>query len=205
MTFGEYLKSKYGTNEAVYIEEIEFENYSRPWVFKELRKLVERGEIRRFDTGIYYFPVKMPWGDSLLDPRKIVTRRFLSDGNNVYGYVAGLSLLNQSGLSTQVPGFLELVTNKETTRVRNIMIGKQRVRARRSRTTITKDNVLTLQFLDLMNTITPKIMDDTERYMLNKYIKASGITRESVSKYAGLFPAKAMRNMVESGAVYELA
>jgi hypothetical protein len=204
MTFSEYLKAQYGIGEPIYVKQIQFEGYSRPWIFKELKKLVAGSELKRFDTGIYYFPRKMSYGEASLNPRKVVERRFLSDGNDVYGYVAGISLLNLAGLTTQVPNLIELVTNNETTRVRDIQIGKQRVRARRSRTTVTKNNANTLQFLDLMNVITPSNLDETERYMLSKYIKSSGVTRDSVTQYAGYFPAGAMRNMIESGAVYEI-
>jgi hypothetical protein len=204
MTLGEYLKDKYGYNEPIYIDDIRFKDYSRSWLFKELKKLVDNNDIKRFDKGIYYFPVKMFFGDSFLDPRKVVERRFISDGNDVYGYVAGASLLNLAGLSTQVPNLIELVTNNETTRIREITIGTQKVRARRSRTTITKENVNTLQFLDLMNSVTPAAMDETEQFMLRKYTKDSGVTRNAVTQYAGIFPARAMKNMVESGIVYEL-
>ena len=205
MIFLEYLKSKFGINEPIFLDDIEFKSYSRPWIFKELKGLVENGEIKRFDSGVYYIPKKMPWGDSSLNANKIVERRFLTDGDDIYGYIAGASLLNKTGLSAQAPNLLELATNKESTRVRDIYIGNQRVRARRSRTTVTKDNVKILQFLDLMNSISPSFMDDTERYMLSKYIKACGVTRNDISQYAGFFPAKTMKNMMESGAVYELA
>jgi hypothetical protein len=104
-----------------------------------------------------------------------------------------------------VPNLIELVTNNESTRVRDIYVGNQRVRARRSRTTVTKDNAKVLQFLDLMNVITPTAMDETQQYMLAKYINNSGVTRNEVSRYIGIFPVKAMKNMVESGAAYELA
>jgi len=204
MTFGEYLKDKYGYNEPIYINEISFKNYSRPWIFNELKKLVAVGDIKRFAAGIYYFPVKMFFGDSFLNPRKVVERRFLSDGDDVYGYIAGVSLLNLTGLSTQVPNLIELVTNNETTRVRDINIGVQKVRARRSRTTVTKENVNTLQFLDLMNSVTLASMDETERFMLRKYAKDSGVTRNAVTQYTGIFPARAMKNMIESGIAYEL-
>ena len=205
MTLGEYLKDKFGYNEPIYIDEIRFKGYSRPWIFNELKKLIESGEIKRFDTGIYYFPIKMFFGDSFLDPRKVVERRFISNGDDVYGYIAGLSLLNLTGLSTQAPNLIELVTNNETTRVRDINVGPQRVRARRSRTNVNKENVTALQFLDLMNSITPAAMDETEKLMLRKYTKDSSITRNTVTQYAGLFPAKAMKNMIESGIAYELA
>jgi len=205
MGFGEYLKEKYGCNEPIYVEEIQYKSYSRPWIFKELKKLVDSGELKRFSSGVYYFPTKMFFGNSVLDPRKVVQKRFLGNDGEVYGYVAGLSLLNQAGLSTQVPNLLELVTNNESTRVRDIMVGFQRVRARRSRTTVTKENANALQFLDLMNSITPGNMDDVERFMLRKFVKDSGVKREDIMKYAGLFPARAMKNMMESGVAYDLA
>jgi len=199
------LTTRVGENEPIYVEDIQFLNYSRPWIFGELKKLMANGKINRFDTGIYYFPAKMFYGDGALSPFKVIQRRFLSDGDNVYGYLSGISLLNQSGLSAQVPNILELVTNNESTRVRDIQVGNQRVRARRSRTTITKENVKALQFLDLMSVITPSSMDETERFMLCRYIIASGVAREDVSRYAGCFPARTMKNMMESGAVYDLA
>ena len=205
MNLGDFLKDKYGCNEPIYVEDIQYKYYSRPWIFKELKKLVDSGEIKRFDTGIYYFPIKMFFGDSFLDPRKVVERRFLSNGDDVYGYIAGVSLLNMTGLSTQVPNLIELVTNNETTRVRNINIGSQRVRARRSRIIVTKENVNALQFLDLIKTVTPAVMDETEKFMLRKYVKDSGVTRNALMQYVGFFPAKAMKNMIESGVVYELA
>ena len=205
MSLNTFLKDTYGIGEPIYVSEIQFENYSRQWIFKELKKIVDKGELKRFDTGIYYFPKKMFFGDSYLNPRKVVERRFLSNGDEVYGYLAGLSLLNQAGLSTQVPNLIELVTNNESTRVRDINVGKQHVRARRSRTTVTKENAKALQFLDLMNIITPSAMDETERFMLIKFIKSSGVTRETISRYAEYFPARAMKNMIESGAAYDLA
>ena len=205
MGFCEYLKEKYGCNEPIYVEEIQYEGYSRPWIFKELKKLVDSGELKRFSNGVYYFPTKMFFGDSLLNPRKVVQKRFLGNDGEVYGYIAGLSLLNQAGLSTQVPNMLELVTNNESTRVRDINVGPQRVRARRARTTITKQNANALQLLDLMSSITPGSMDDLERSMLLKFIEDSGVTREDIVKYAGLFPARAMKNMMESGVAYDLA
>jgi len=205
MTLNSYLLDRYGYNEPIYSADIRFEDYSRPWVFKELKKLVDNGYIKRFDTGIYYFPKKMPWGESMLNPRKVIEQRFLSNGNDIYGYIAGISLLNQAGLSTQVPNLIELVTNNESTRVRNVMIGSQCVRARRSRTPVTKDNVKILQFLDLMNSIKPAEIDETERLMLSKYVEASKVTRTLVAKYAVFFPAKATKNMLESGVIYEIA
>jgi len=56
-----------------------------------------------------------------------------------------------------------------------------------------------------MNSITPSAMDETEKLMLSKYTAASNVTKASVSEYSRFFPAKAVRNMLESGVIYELA
>jgi len=211
MKFNDYLKEKFGINEPIYIEDVSFGNYSRTWIFTELKRLVEVGELKRFDRGIYYFPKESSWreGYALLNSDKVVERRFITDGNEIYGYVAGLSLWNKSGLSTQVPNLLEISTNNESTRVRDVNIGNQRVRARRSRTTITKENVRTLQLLDLMNVMqSAEEMDEVERFMLSKFVKKAkdaGVTKESVTEYSKFFPAAAIKNMFESGVIYELA
>jgi len=205
MGFKEYLINKFGYNEPINVGDIRYENYSRPWIFMKLKDMVDKDEIKRFDTGIYYIPEKMPWGDSILNAMKVIEQRFISNGEEIYGYIAGLSLLNKAGLTTQMPNTIEIVTNNESTRVRNVKVGNQRVRARRARTEVSKENVGTLQFLDLMNMITPSTVDETERLMLSKYIENTDVTKDSVLLYAGMFPAKAMRNMVECGAIYELA
>ena len=186
------------------MNELSFENYSRPWIFKELKKLVDTGALKRFDVGIYYLPKKMPWGDSFPDSYKVVEKRFLSDANKTYGYVSGLTLLNKSGLTTQMPNMVELVTNNETTRVRDLKVGGVKVRARRARTIITNENVNTLQFLDLMNAMSIKSLGEDEKFMLNRFVRDSGVTLNSVTKYASLYPAQAMKNMIESGVINEI-
>ena len=200
----EYLANKYGYNEPILLNEIKFENYSRPWLFKELKRLVDNGELNRFDSGIYYLPRKMPWGVSFPDSYTVVKKRFLSDGSKTYGYVAGLTLLNKAGLSTQMSNLVELVTNKETTRVRDLKVGGVKVRARRARTIITNENVKTLQFLDLMNSISLKSVGNDERVVLSHFAKDSGVTLKDVTKYAALYPAKAMKNLIESGVIREI-
>jgi hypothetical protein len=146
----------------------------------------------------------MFFGDSLLDPAKVVRKRFLENGNDVYGYIAGATLANIAGISTQVPNLIELVTNNETTRVRDIKVGPQKVRARRARTPITKENFKPLQLLDLMSGIIPANLDETELFMLKKFVRSLGVSKNQVLQYVGYFPAKAARNVNESGVLYEL-
>lgn len=60
---------------------------------------------------------------------------------------------NQLRLTTQVSNVIEFCTNKDTTCVRNVYIGKQKVSLRRARTKITAANVDVLSFLELMDVV----------------------------------------------------
>ena len=62
MTLYDALLEKYGYNEPILTGEIQFKNYSRSWIYKELNRLCEAGEIKRFEKGIYYIPKKSPLG-----------------------------------------------------------------------------------------------------------------------------------------------
>ena len=45
MSFRDDLKEKYGCNEPIYVDEIQYQGYSRSWIFTELKKLVDSGEL----------------------------------------------------------------------------------------------------------------------------------------------------------------
>jgi hypothetical protein len=205
MTFLEYLENKFGAGEPIYVDEIKFENYSHAWVLKKLKKLVDNYELYRFDRGIYYiYSSKYK-----LDTDKIIERRFITDGDDVYGYVTGKSLLYRVGLLSEDPEYFEVATNNETTRVRYVAIGSRYMIARKSRTDITPENARTLQLYDLMNVMKPFAeMNQAERDLIYKFAreaKAAGVSRETISQYAGLFPKAALANLIESGVIYEFA
>lgn len=205
MTFYEYLADTFGYNEPIFFDEIKFEEYSRAWIFNALKKLMSQGEIKRFDMGIYYIPVKMPFGDTVLSSRKVVERRFISSGDDVYGYLSGLSLMNRAGLTTQMPNILEIVSNNESTRVRNVRVGRQRVKIRRSRTQVSRENVAALRLLDLVNYIDISSLNEEEQFMLKKFVRDSGATQQEVIMYSAVFPSVVAKKMLESGILNELA
>ena len=59
-----------------------------------------------------------------------------------------------------MPNVLEIYTNNESSKVREITVGSQRVVLRRARVEINTDNAPTLAFLELMNDITTTMLDD---------------------------------------------
>lgn len=199
------LLEQYGYNEPIFTQEIVYKNYSRPWLYKELNRLCEQGLLVRFDKGIYYIPKQTPLGPSLLDPRKVVRKKYVQDGESTIGYYAGNTLLNLMNLSTQMPNSIEVYTNNEKAKLREVRIGNQSVVLRRTRTPVTNDNVAVLQFLELMNITNASFFDEDRKASVSRYIKDNAITRDKVTAYAPVFPDRAMRNLIESEVVYSVA
>ena len=54
----EYLVTAFGFNEPIFTSDIQFEDYSKIWIAKELSKLCEKKQLIRYERGIYYIPKK---------------------------------------------------------------------------------------------------------------------------------------------------
>ena len=205
MTFFEYLTESFGVNEPIFSSDIKFEDYSKPWIDKQLAELCENGSLIRFERGIYYIPVRTPFGSSILNPNKVIERKYIMYNGKASGFYSGLTALNRLGLSTQMPNTIEICTNNETTKLRNIKIGSLNVALRRSRVKITNENLNVFSFLELMNTIPTGYFDKYRKSVIGKLVQNNNITKEMLLKYAPEFPDKAMRNLVESEAIFYVA
>ncbi|MGD9154992.1 MAG: hypothetical protein PVG90_05760 [Bacillota bacterium] len=204
MGFYKYLLDTYGANEPILFGEISYKDYSRPWLFKELKKLTNDGKLIRFDTGVYYIPTKTVLGISVLNSRKVVEKKYVSAGGRVYGFYSGLTLQNRAGLTTQMPNTIEVVSNNESAKVREVLVGTQKVKARRARVKITRENVSALQFLDLMNSLDVNDLNEDGKQALRSFITARGITMRGILTYTSVYPARAMKSLVESGVIDEI-
>ena len=78
-----------------------------------LKRLADRedSQLIRFDKGIYYRPKMTAFGPSKLNPMQIFIKTYIKKGMNVFGYETGPSLLNQIGLTTQIPKYRYFATN----------------------------------------------------------------------------------------------
>lgn len=205
MTLLESILQQYGTNEPIFSSEISFQDYSRPWIYKQLNKLCEEGKLIRYEKGIYYVPTETPFGKSLLNPRKVIERKYISQGEETIGYYSGIAFQNQLRLTTQMPNVIEIYTNKETTRVRDVYVGKQKVLLRKARTKITTANSDVLSFLELMNDLNPDGIDVEKKAIITKFVADRKISRKDITAYAPVFPDKALRTLVESEVIYSVA
>lgn len=204
MEFFNYLVRVYGYNEVILSNEISYDGYSVSWIKKKLKKLCDEKKIIRFERGVYYIPTDTPLGKSRLDPKKVITKKYINDGKRIIGYFSGMTFMNLLGLSEQMPNTMEIYTNNEPSRVREVPVGSQRVLLRRSRTVINSSNAATLSFLELMNFTDAGFYDAEKKKLIAAFIDKNGITRKSVSIYSPYFPDKAMRTLVESEVIYDV-
>lgn len=65
----------------------------------------------------------------------------------MFGFITGISLANQLGITSQVPAVLDIVTNKEATNGRNVQVGTQKVRIRKPIISVSK---IMLPFYNLL-------------------------------------------------------
>lgn len=204
MKFYDYLLNLYGYNEPILYNEINYKNYSRPWLQKELISLCEQGRLMRFEKGIYYIPSVTMLGVSRMDAKKVIKKKYIDNGKDIIGYYSGVTFLNMLGLSTQVPNVAEIYTNNENSRIRKTPVGSQKVILRKSRKKVSRDNVAVLSFLELMNFTDAKFYDNEKIEIVKQYIENNGITQEDILEYAPSFPDKAMRTLVESGVIFNV-
>lgn len=202
MTLYDALLNEYGYGNPFSLEEIKFNNYSLPWIKKELNKLVSDNKIIRYERGIYYIPEKTIFGNSSLNPQKIIEKKYLSNNS---GYYSGLFFANKIGITTQMPNVIEIYTNNEKSRVREITINNQKVILRKSRVNVTSDNIYVLSFLELLNSFSKEYFNKDRKDLIINYIKEKNISREQVTKYSPYFPDKVMRNLIESEIIYDIA
>ena len=130
---------------------------------------------------------------------KVVKKKYLSDGDEVFGYTSGLNLENEAGASSQVPATLEITTNNARKRARNIepFGGWRKITIGTPRTTVTK-NVDALRFLDLITRMPFEVLDNRELENLRKL--SASIDKQTVKECARFHPAITSKRLLESEA-----
>lgn len=198
------LEKTYGYNEPIFLNEINIPGMSAVNIRQLFTRLVKRKKLERYEQGVYYIPKMTPLGISRLSAKKVYEKKYISNKKSVYGFYTGLILENAIGISTQVPNVVEIVTNNEGSRLREIKIGNQKIRVRKSSVYITAQNVKILQFLDLMKRINLKDMSEESKENLKKFVREQKLKREDVFQYIAKYPSRTAKNMIESGVIDEL-
>ncbi len=197
-----YIENNYQPNEPIFLSELNIPDIKAVSVRQQMKKLMESGQLKRFDVGIYYIPQKSMFrSGSTLSVDEVIRKKYLMDGEICCGYVGGIVFANQLGLTTQIPGTYEIYTNKATTEYQETQVAKLRVILRKPYFEIDEKNVVTLQFLDLLKEIVDISEVDGEELTnrLISYMKKKSIGFESMRQFLPYYPEQIYKNMCEVG------
>ena len=145
-----------------------------------------RSDLFRFRNGIYYRAKDTVFGHMRLDPGKVIRIKYINDGDDVIGYETGLSLLNKTGLTTQVPAWMFVASNRHKGRG---LIRDEGLHVLLSRpiAKVTRENHLYMQTLELVSMLTEKkdhIMSEEPRMHVYRRIKQLDLDAEKLMYYA---------------------
>ena len=203
-----YLMENYGYNEPIFLNDLSIEGLSENAVRQSVKRLVANGFLERYDNGIYYIPKQGGLlGKSYLDPFLVIMRKYVQNKSETYGYVTGISFANQLGLTTQMPAVIEVVTNREATNGRMIMVGNLKVRIKKPSVTVSDSNAEILQLLDSIGQAekyTELPLEETIDTMIS-YIKQKRFTKEQLSQVSSILTGATAKKLIEWGMIYEFA
>lgn len=188
----EFLKSKFGPGKPIFTEDAEPLGLSAGNLRQQIKKLVDSGELFRYEPGVYFLP------DSNheyypISSNMVAEYKYITDGDEIYGYYSGYTFANQLGLCLQVPYKAEIVTNNSTAIVREIKVGRTPYYIRRAKIAITKENRNVLQLLDLLKDVeeyTDYCCEEEAPDIIRRHILRNKILRADVDKYIENFPLK---------------
>ena len=203
-----YLMENYGYSEPIFLNDLSIEGLSENAVRQSVKRLVASGFLERYDNGIYYIPKHGGLlGKSYLDPSMVIIRKYVENQSDKYGYITGLSFANQLGLTTQMPAVIEIVTNRESTNGRMLMIGNQKVRVRKSSISVSEDNAELLQLLDAIGQAekyTELTIEETADILIT-YIRKKKFTKGQLSDVSSALTGATAKKMIKWGMIYEFA
>ena len=196
----EYLQENYNVNEPIFVSDIDL-----PVTANNLRQmfktLCDKGDIIRYDTGIYYLKGKSKLkGGINISSNDVARYKYISRNNQINGYYSGYTFANQLGLTTQVPFVIEIVSNQASAKCREVSVRNQKIILRKPRTTITNENCNILQLLDLLKDLEQYIDGDIDEATkrITTYIKKIELYRSEIDKYISLYPDKIYKNIYET-------
>ena len=137
----------------------------------------------------------------------VIIRKYVENQSDKYGYITGLSFANQLGLTTQMPAVIEIVTNRESTNGRMLMVGNQKVRVKKSPISVSEDNAELLQLLDAIGQAeryTELTIEETVDILIT-YIRKKRFTKRQLSDVSSALTGATAKKMIEWGMIYEFA
>ena len=109
-------------NEPILLEEIlsACSDVTEDAVYRRIRSALARGALVKKQRGVYFLPAREGATPDDISDESVLVKKYLSCGDEVYGYVVGDALRREVGLPAQDDSVIEIVTNREKSRCRSI-------------------------------------------------------------------------------------
>jgi hypothetical protein len=196
----DFLKSHFGPGKPIFTSDAESLGLSAVNLRQQFKKLVDAGELFRFEPGIYFLPDSNHEYYPPISSNMVAEYKYITNGEDVYGYYSGYTFANQLGICLQVPYKEEIVSNNATAIVREVKVGRIPFLVRRSKIVVTKENRNVLQLLDLLKDVEEYTDYECEAEapdLIRKHILRNKILRADVDKYIGNFPLKTYKSIYD--------
>lgn len=204
LLLAEDLLEKYGYNEPIIANMIDAEKWGvkKECLRRSLNRMVEKNELERYEDGIYYFP---KWNTILkqktkISERMVIERKYVKSQDEVYGYLSGLAFANQIKITTQVPKNLEIVTEKNASKKREISLRSYTLTLKKPRVNITDQNYKLLQVLDLIseNEIYKEVSTTILKDKIKNYVYNIKLPKKEIKKIILKYPSKTAKRLIET-------
>lgn len=160
-----------------------------------IARYAAKADLVRYRKGIYYKAAVTPFGATGISYAELLKRRYLTDGDKVFGYETGPSYMNKIGLTTQMSGSTFIATDKAGGGTEPGVVLVRPVLP------VDNDNYRYLQFLDMLdNRMKVRIEAADRKKILRGYIDAHGLDFEKLMYYARYY-----KNSRIYGRIAELA
>lgn len=200
-----YILDNYQKDEPIFLNELP--GKSKDAIRQEMKKLTDEGKIERLYNGVYYISYQTILGTKgKMSIDKFLNKKYLNSNGETSGYITGIQLANLYGFTSQNPSCYEICSNEATTKQRKLDIDGRQIIVYKPVVTITKENMSTLQFLDLMSTIDKysEIEGDEYTRKLRDFVRKLNVNFEMVKQYISLYPDRVFRNIYQGGLMNEL-
>ncbi len=146
-------------------EDIIEEVNNKEAVIKNLNRMVISGKLSKLSKGRFYKPEKTPFGK--LEPNEFqIAKDLLKKNEKLVGYLTGLTVYNQLGLTTQISNIIQIGRNETRPAIQR---GKYKISFIKQKNKISEENIPLLQILDAIRYI-KEIPDAKIQFLCNRFL-----------------------------------
>ena len=155
-------------------------------------------------TGVYFIPSGKKPDHIKYNIDRIITTKYIQRKGNTFGYYSGGALLSKLGLTTRRTDIVAIVTNKEKSRGRKVIIGDREIYLIKAPTEIKNHNYQTLTLLEAIRLLDISGQNKWIISKLTNYINHHHVTLSQVQEYCTYFPDAVSKKILSSSLLQNL-